>query len=220
MSARGLFARGLLLVTLFALLAWALGDVIDREWIDAQVRAQGVQGHLLFLAAACLLMSVGLSRQFIAVLAGYGFGFQAGLLLAMAAVVAACILTYSAARLWLNRYLAARLGERVRRVRDFVHDNTFAVTLLFRLLPLGSNWMLNVAAGMSGFRPVPFFTASALGYLPQMIIFALIGSGVAVEQPWQVAIAVALGVLALLLALSLYRHYRLQERQPATGRTT
>lgn len=215
MTAASLLARGVLVVVAVSLLAWQLGDVLDHQWIDAQVRGRGMQGYAIFLATACVLMTLGLSRQLIALLAGYGFGFQSGLLLSMAAVVAACVLTYILGRQVLRSFLTGRFGERIGRIRDFVHNNTFVVTLLFRLLPLGSNWMMNVAAGVSGFPRLQFFTASALGYLPQMTIFVLIGSGVAVGQRWQLGIAVLTGIIALLLAVGLYRHYRLEQRLSA-----
>ena len=100
MSIHSIILRGLLLVVLLALFATLLGDVIDRHWIDAHIREQGLTGQLMFMAATCLLMSLGLSRQMVAFLAGYAFGFLPGLLLSMIAVTGACILTFSVAR-WL-----------------------------------------------------------------------------------------------------------------------
>jgi len=82
------------------------------------------------------------------------------------------------------------------------------MALLIRLLPLGSNWMVNIAAGVSGVRSVPFFTGSALGYVPQMLIFSLVGSGARVDRFWQVAIAMVLFVIAAFLGGYLYRKYR------------
>ena len=215
MSAAGLLVRGVLVVIAITLLAWQLGDLVDRQWIDEQVRDRGLHGYVVFLVSACLLMTLGLSRQLIALLAGYGFGFQSGLLLSMAAVVAACMLTYILSRYLLRNMLAGQFGARIAQIREYVHRNTFIVTFVFRLLPLGSNWMLNVAAGVSGFPRLQFFSASALGYLPQMTVFTLIGSGVAVGQPWQLGIALLTGVVALLLAVGLYRRFRLEERQLA-----
>jgi uncharacterized membrane protein YdjX (TVP38/TMEM64 family) len=67
---------------------------------------------------------------------------------------------------------------------------------------------VNIAAGVSGARSVPFFLGSALGYLPQTLIFALVGSGTGVDQFWQVALAMALFVMATVLGAMLYRKYR------------
>jgi uncharacterized membrane protein YdjX (TVP38/TMEM64 family) len=67
--------------------------------------------------------------------------------------------------------------------------------------------MFNLAGGVSGVRSMPFFLGSALGYLPQMIIFSLVGSGAQVDQFWQVAIAMAMLVIAVVLGVYLYRKY-------------
>jgi uncharacterized membrane protein YdjX (TVP38/TMEM64 family) len=200
--------RGFLLLSVLALAAYLLGDVLDRHWIDAHVRDQGLAGQTVFVLATCLLMSLGLSRQLVAFLAGYGFGFLPGLMLGMAAVIAACVLTFSIARVLLRTFLLEHYSARIRRIDHFIHAHTFPVTLLFRLLPLGSNWMVNIAAGASGVRSAPFFLGSALGYIPQMLIFALAGSGSRLGQLWQVAIAMVLLVMGAALVVWLVGRYR------------
>jgi uncharacterized membrane protein YdjX (TVP38/TMEM64 family) len=51
---------------------------------------------------------------------------------------------------------------------------------------------------------------SALGYIPQMLIFSLLGSGSQLQQFWQVAIAMAMFVAAAMLGGWLFRRYRQQ----------
>ncbi len=203
-----IFLPGLTVIAVLVVLGYLLGDVIDREWIDAHVQGRGLSGELLFIGVGGLLASIGLSRQVIAFLGGYGFGFLAGALLGTLAALLGCLLSFtvsrSLGRSWLTRHYSAR----IRKLDNFIHDNPFAMTLLVRLLPLGSNWMVNLAAGVSGVRPLPFFLGSALGYVPQMLVFALIGSGTQVGQFWQVAMAVALFMVAALLGVYLYRRYR------------
>jgi uncharacterized membrane protein YdjX (TVP38/TMEM64 family) len=200
--------RGLIVIGVLALVSYLLGDVLDQGWIDAYVRGHGLSGELLFLMAGWLLSSVGLSRQLIAFLGGYAFGFLPGVLLASLAVVGGCMLCFFTARYLLRTFLLQHYAGRIDRMGRFVHDNTFVMTLLIRLLPLGSNLMVNVAAGVSGVRSIPFFMGSAIGYLPQTLIFALVGSGTGVDRFWQVAVAMGLFVVATVLGIWLYRKYR------------
>lgn len=200
--------RGLVVIVVLALASFLVGDVLDQQWIDTHVRGHGLSGELLFLVAGWLLASVGMSRQVIAFLGGYGFGFLQGLLLSTLVVVAGCITTFYIARYLLRSFLLQRYAGSLNRVGRFVDQNTFAMTVLLRLLPLGSNLMVNVAAGVSGVRSVPFFLGSSLGYVPQMLIFALVGSGTSVDQFWQVALAMVLFVAATLIGIWLYRKYR------------
>jgi len=200
--------RGLLVIAVLLLIGYSLRDVLDQQWVDAQIRGRGATGELLFVVICVLLGSVGLSRQVIAFLGGYAFGVGYGFVLSMLATVAACMTTFYLSRFLLRAFVWRHFSERVRRVDDFIRDNTFMMALLFRLLPLGSNWMVNIGAGASGVRSVPFFAGSTLGYVPQMLIFSLLGSGARVDEFWQVVLAVVLFVVAAVIAAYLFRQYR------------
>jgi uncharacterized membrane protein YdjX (TVP38/TMEM64 family) len=204
METRYIF-RGLLVIVAFVLTSYLLQDVVEPAWVDAQLRDSGAGGVLLFVLACCLLGSVGVSRQLIAFLGGYAFGFLQGFVLSMLAVIAACLTTFLVARGLLRSFLQQRYTQRIQQVDRFLHEHTFTMALLVRLLPLGSNWMINVAAGVSRVRTWPFLLGSALGYIPQMLIFSLVGSGTRVNQFWQVAVAMALFVLAAIVGIVLYR---------------
>jgi uncharacterized membrane protein YdjX (TVP38/TMEM64 family) len=55
---------------------------------------------------------------------------------------------------------------------------------------------------------MPFFTGSALGYIPQTLIFALIGSGINLDPTLRISVGVALFILSGVLGVYLYRRYR------------
>ena len=203
-----LIVRGLLVIVVLSLASYLLEDLVDESWIDTYVRGHGVPGELLFLLTGWLLTSIGLSRQLVAFLGGYAFGFLPGVLLVSLAIVAGCITTFYVARYLLCNFLLRHFADRLDKISRFVRANTFSMTLLIRLLPLGNNGVVNIAAGVSGARSVPFFLGSALGYLPQTLIFALVGSGTGVDRFWQVAVAMALFVVAALLGAMLYRKNR------------
>jgi uncharacterized membrane protein YdjX (TVP38/TMEM64 family) len=200
--------RGLAVIVVLSLVSYLLGDVLDQAWIDSHVRGHGVPGELLFLLISWLLTSVGLSRQLVAFLGGYAFGFVTGVLLASLAIVAGCITTFYVARYLLRDFLLRHFAGRLGKVGRFIKENTFSMTLLIRLLPAGNNGVVNIAAGVSDARSMRFFLGSALGYLPQTLIFALVGSGTSVDRFWQVAVAMALFVMATVLGIWLYRKYR------------
>jgi uncharacterized membrane protein YdjX (TVP38/TMEM64 family) len=213
MTVRILF-QGLLVLAVLLLVTYLLKDVLDQQWVDAQIRGHGIYGELLFVLLCTLLGSVGLSRQLIAFLGGYAFGVDYGFLLSMLAVVSACITTFYVSRWFLRSFMWRHFSDRIRRVDAFIRDNTFMMALLIRLLPLGSNWMVNIGAGVSGVRSVPFFTGSALGYVPQMLIFSLLGSGVRVDEFWQLVLAMVLFVVAAVIGGHLYRQYRQDSSLP------
>lgn len=207
MGARFIF-QGLVAIAIMVAAGYLLGDIVDSHWVDIHVRGRGLWGELLFLLVCSPVVALGLSRQVVAFLAGYGFGFGKGLLLSMLAVVLGCILAFYLARLMMRSFLSRRFGRQIRMIDGFIHENTFTMTLVIRLLPAGSNLMVNLAAGVSSVKSLPFFLGSALGYLPQMVIFALVGSGTRVDKFWQVAVAMAMFVGAVVLGVYLYRKFR------------
>ena len=205
--------RSSVLFVLLALLglglkATGLGDFFDEAWIDASIRDRGPTGFMIFLAVGWGLTSFGLPRQFVAFLAGYAFGFVLGTGLSLAATVMGCITAFTFARLAGRNFVARRISGRIKRVEAFLSDNPFSMTLLIRFLPLGSNFLTNLAAGVSSVSPWPFFAGSGLGYIPQMMVFALIGSGITLDMELRIGLSAVLFLVSGLLGVALYRKFR------------
>ncbi len=184
------------------------GLALRHVGLEAGIAAAGQRGPLAFVGLAAAACAVGIPRQVVAYSGGLAFGFWPGATLALLAEILGCIGNFYwarwAARAWTARWLA-RGGGRIERLGRFLSANAFATTLTLRLLPVGSNLLLNLLAGVSGVAAGPFLAASALGYVPQTAVFALLGGGVRVSQGAQVAVAAMLLVLSVALGLALAR---------------
>lgn len=205
--------KGLLLIAVLVGIGWllqsgTLGLLPDEAWIDARVRHQGVAGQLLFIGFAALFASLGLPRQVVAFLGGYAFGLVGGTLFALLAVVLACVMSVAYGRAARHFLGVSGVPEKFRHIAGFVHEHTFTTTLVIRLLPAGSNLLLNLAAGLGGVRVWPFLAGSAVGYVPQTVIFALVGSGMTVDPAMRIGVGVVLFVISGVLGMQLYRRYR------------
>ena len=205
--------KGLALMLSLALLGYLfksseLGNSVNEAWIDARVRGHGVNGALLFLLMGGVFTAIGLPRQIIAFLGGYAFGIGLGTLLGALAALLGCMLSFSYARLFGKGLLRAKLGERAGRFDHFIHAHPFAMTVLIRLLPVGSNLLTNLAAGISSIRPRYFYAGTLLGYLPQTLVFALVGSGVHLAPALKLSLASGLFLVSGALGAYLYRRFR------------
>ena len=180
----------------------------NEAWIDSDIRNSGVQGELLFILIGGAFTAVGLPRQGVSFLAGYAFGFVEGTVLGIAATALGCIFTFYYARLLGRDFVKSRYQQRIQSVDDFLHDNPFTMTLLIRFLPIGSNLVTNLAAGVSSVSTFAFIMGSALGYIPQTAIFALLGSGVNVNDKVMLVVGVVGFVISGVLGVYLYRKYR------------
>ncbi len=189
-----------------------LGGVPGTAWVDRSIRDEGLWGEFVFVMVGATLTGAGLPRQGIAFLGGYAFGTVLGTALGLLAQTLGCLGAYGFARLlgreWTRQRLAGRFGKRLRPLHDILAGSPFEATLALRMLPVGSNIALNLLAGMAGIRAWPFLAASALGYLPQTVIFALLGKGVRVDGAWQLGIAGLLLAGSLALGLWLLQRHR------------
>ena len=199
-------------LVLGGLLLRALGAAPGTDWVDHYIRGRGLLGETIFLLAGAAASAAGLPRQGVAFLGGYAFGAVVGTGLGLAAQLLGAAIAFVWARLvgrdWAERRLAGRLGRRLRPLRDALAESPFNTTLALRLLPVGNNLALNLLAGMAGIAAAPFLLASAVGYLPQTLVFALLGKGVRVDGAWQIGLAAAMLLGSVLLGLRLLRRHR------------
>lgn len=202
--AAGLAAAGLVLRE--------VGLTPEAGWLEHWVRGRGLEGRLVFIALGAAVTAAGVPRQGVAFLGGYAFGAAEGTLVALAAVVGGCVVSYSWARLvgraWAERRLAGRFGHRLRPLRDVLASSPFGATVALRLLPVGNNLALNLLAGMAAIPALPFVAGSAVGYVPQTVVFALLGKGVRVDGAWQLALAAALFAVSAAIGWALLRRHR------------
>jgi uncharacterized membrane protein YdjX (TVP38/TMEM64 family) len=212
MKPRLLF-KGLVLMASLAAIGWGLkasglAQHLDANWVDSEIRGQGANGWLLYVGVGALAVAAGLPRQAVCFLGGYGFGLGLGLALAQLASILGCALCFLYARLLGRELVRHRFAERLRRLDDFLHEHPVTMTMLIRFLPVGSNLITNLLAGVSKVAPLPFLLGSLIGYLPQTIIFVLLGSGIHVQPLWRSVLSVLLFLLSALLGVYLYRRLR------------
>jgi uncharacterized membrane protein YdjX (TVP38/TMEM64 family) len=205
----GLLAAGLLAA------GWVLreaGGLPGTTWVDSTIRDGGLWGEAVFLAVGAALTAAGVPRQGVAFLGGYAYGAVLGTALALLAQLMGCALSFFWARWtgrrWAERRMQGRFGHRLRPVRDALAENPFGATLALRLLPVGNNLALNLLAGMAGLRAAPFLLGSALGYLPQTVVFALLGKGIRVDGAWQLGLALVLFAVSIGIGFRLLRRHR------------
>jgi uncharacterized membrane protein YdjX (TVP38/TMEM64 family) len=211
-----ILSRGLILIAslvTIGLLVRASGmeTLLDESWIDDQVRDRGVVGELLFVGVGALFTAVGFPRQVVAFLGGYAFGAIWGTALAVVATVGGCIATFAYSRVLGRDLVAHRYPRRIQRAERFLCRHPLLMALVIRAMPVGSNILTTLIAGVTNVRAFPFFVGSALGYIPQNAAFALAGSGVHLDPGVRITMAVVLLIASSLLGIYLYRRYRLAD---------
>jgi len=204
--------RVLVIVTLLiaVLLAVVLFRSPPQEWERARdlgefVESFGAVGVLVFFVITALATSVGLPRQLFAFAAGFSFGIATGVLLSSFAAIVGCAITFYCSRRWLASRVQSRYPKLVSSLNGLLKDDVFFKIVVLRLQPLGTNLVTNLCAGVTLVSAKLFLTSSWLGYLPQMLVFALLGAGVRIGSNTYLIYSVSMLCLSLAIGYWLYR---------------
>ncbi|MFT5812418.1 MAG: putative membrane protein YdjX (TVP38/TMEM64 family) [Psychroserpens sp.] len=183
-----------------------LGDasIVIQNYLNTLI-PKNLLGALTFTLILTPAMALGLPRQISALCAGFLFGVGFGTLLATISAVLGCLVTLMLARKLFANRVQRSYPKPLAKVGHFFSQDTFLKALIIRLLPAGSNFLTNVLAGTARSPIKPYVLGSALGFVPQMTIFSLMGAGLQVNGQQQLIISVILLVIALLLSSYLYR---------------
>ncbi len=177
-------------------------------FVDTEIRPRGFVGIAIYLSLAAVLSCLAIPRQLIAFAGGYAFGALYGVLWATVGVTLGCALSFGYARFLGQGFVQKRFGRRIVRLEGFLMRSPLTMTLLIRFLPVGNNLITNILAGVTRIPFLPFVAGSALGYVPQHLVFALLGSGVHVDAFWRVVLSALLFAVSSGLGLWLYLRYR------------
>ena len=180
-------------------------SLFSSSFIDEMILGKGFSGVVLFLALTALFSSIGFPRQILATLGGYAFGAWQGAALVNLALTAGCALSFFYARLLAQEALRRRLGQKIVTLESSLVQKPFLVALCIRLLPVGNNTLSSMLGGISSIAPLPFLAGSFVGYLPQTLVFAFLGQGVAPGEGFSLLLSVVLFCLAGGLGIWIWR---------------
>ncbi len=179
------------------------------------------QSHASFILLAGLLSFIGIPRQALSFVAGLFFGVYMGTFLATLATTLGCAMAFATSRflstLWRNRQkkteqktilfhnFILKYEKHYRTLHNLLLQNPFCMAVLLRLFPSGNNLLFSLLGGIMRMPALAFIGGSCLGYIPQNLIFALMGSGTYNDGPWRIVIAIALFVCTALLGIWIWR---------------
>lgn len=212
MSARGQAA--LALVVAAAAAAWGLEhfeiSLADPDALARDVRGMGALAPAL-LVALLIVQSivVPLPSQPVMMAAGFVYGAWAGFAISWLGVLAGALACFGIARL-LGRPAVERFAspDRLSAVDSWIAERglgrSFLAVLSLRLFAHFSFDITSYACGLVRFPLRWFALATALGEVPKVLIFTLVGAGLG-ELPGWIGVAIGVSVIATVGAFLLLR---------------
>jgi uncharacterized membrane protein YdjX (TVP38/TMEM64 family) len=184
------------------------GDGAQRA--HAAIDALGPLGPAAFLAVCALGIGIGLPRLGFAALGGLAFGWLAGGVLAQLGTVAGCFVNFGWAR-YFGRDFAQRGQSRLwTSIRERVARRPIATNVALRLVPVGNSLALNSLLGLCPISSRDFLIGTAIGTLPETLVFALFGSGISSGSPAKLATGAAILLALVVGSFALARRMRVE----------
>jgi len=209
---RGGRVAGVALLLLLALII-VLGvvfppkDYVPAARWGAALESAGVKGMVLFLLAGMLATSIGLPRQLVAFIGGLAYGLVAGLVISLLAALCGCWLTATVSRRFFASIVKKRFPGPIATLDRLTQKDLFLKIVVLRLQPLGTNLLSNICIGFTNASLPKFVAASAVGYVPQMLVFNLLGVGVRVDSQAQLLLSFVLLLVSIALGVVLYKRH-------------
>lgn len=168
--------------------AWASGLIHHINWaalgrhqatLSAWVEAHPIGAPSLFMLIYAVTVLLSLPESAVLTVAGgLLFGTLFGGVLAVVGSSIGAIGLFLAVRYHLADAIAARSGRFIDSVRATLRRDGFSYLLAIRLVPAFPFWLVNLAAGLSGMRLLPYSAATVIGITPATFVYASIGAGV------------------------------------------
>ena len=147
----------------------ALRDLVARHRIAALL------GYVVLYAAATTLSLPG--GAVLTIAGGFLFGWLCGAIAAHAGATAGAVLVFLVARTAIAEPLRSAAGPRLDKLAEGFRKDAFSYLLFLRLVPVFPFWLVNLAPALLGVRLRTFVLATAIGIVPGLFVFAMLGAG-------------------------------------------
>jgi uncharacterized membrane protein YdjX (TVP38/TMEM64 family) len=169
-------------------------------WLSA-LRASPFAPILVMLAFAVLcLVMVPVNALIVAT--GIAFGPVLGPLYAFLGALASAAASFGLGRVIPREVLQEMAGPRVAQISATLARRGVLAIFAARFIPVAPFTLINLIAGASRVKKTPFFAGTALGMLPGILVFTMVGrqllAAFHARRTEDVATAVVLGLLLLL----------------------
>jgi len=190
----------------FNLSEWTIALVEQLNWQQTD-NSPFLNTLLLFLFLS-LGTSIGLPRQIAALVAGINLGALLGVIVATLAATLGCFITFNVSRYLLSEKISNKYPKQLTKLSTFLSEQTFLKAIVIRILPLGSNFLTNIIAGVTKVSMRAYVSGSFVGFIPQMVIFSLAGSGIRLGAQNELMASGILFIIALLISAYLVKKHK------------
>lgn len=172
---------------------------------EEYVLSIGGAGLFVFFVLSALGTFFFVPRQLLSLVAGYFYGVWVALFVVSCGVGLGCLFSMGYGNFLAKNFFQKNMRKRIHCLENIFTKSTFGIALGIRILPIGCNTLLNMLVGATKIPFWKFWAGSALGYIPQNFIFALLGSAGKTENNTTVLMSVLLYGSLLLVGFAIIK---------------
>ncbi|PLS07334.1 hypothetical protein CVD27_06095 [Neobacillus cucumis] len=156
----------------------ALGFLQKDELLEV-VKQGGILAVLVSMVfvAICVFFPV-VPFPVLAGVIGAVFGMMQGVFISLVGAMAGTMGFFFLSRYGFRDIAESKLSHypKITQYEEFFNKNSFVAILTFRLIPIIPAPIVNIICGLSKVKAIPFFIASVLGKIPNILILSYAGS--------------------------------------------
>lgn len=172
-------------------------DSVTR-FTENYIRSLGLWGYFAYFLLCGIATFFFTPRQLLSLVAGYFYGVFPAVVMVSFGAGLGCLLSMGYGNFLAGNFFRTKMKSRVQCLENIFARSTFWTALGIRILPVGSNTLLNMVVGATKIPFWSFWAGSVLGYIPQNLIFALLGRAGKTENDMTVLFSACLYVLLFL----------------------
>lgn len=161
-----------------------------RRLTEQYIEQLGIAGIFCFLLFCALGTFFFVPRQMLSLVAGYFYGVPIAACIVSCGAGLGCLFSMGYGNFLAKKFFQKKMRKRIKCLENIFTKSTFSIALGIRIMPIGCNTLLNMLVGATKIPFWKFWAGSALGYIPQNIIFALLGSAGKTENGLTVLLSV------------------------------
>jgi uncharacterized membrane protein YdjX (TVP38/TMEM64 family) len=207
----GMLVLVLVCVVAIALTGYWLGG-IDQAQLQTQLKQAGIWAPIVYIGIYAIATILILPSTALNLAGGALFGLWLGTLWTSIAAIVAAVLAFTFTRTIGRQWMGRRLARRWQVMDTEIRRGGLFYMFAIRLLPIIPYGLVNFVAGMTSISFKDYFWGTALGTVPGILPFVMLGSsGVqAIRTGDVLPLIAALTLIALLVAGATWYRKRFQ----------
>lgn len=189
-------------------------NLFDQEALRETIHQNFWYGAILFVLITVLLKMLFVPLTPVSIAAGYLFGPNLGLPIALASALLSSVIPFLLARSLGFHFVESLIQNRFKLLERYsktIEKHGFLTVLFFRIVPLLPHMVVNLGFGLTRVSAKDFILASIAGLLPGMVLLVSIGDTLSdYSQP---KLYVFIGLYILFLALTVAIAYRERKKK-------